>query len=438
VPGEVVTIAGGRDGAAFQPEWASDGTLFFVLEEGDWSGLHSWRDGELRSPFTPNAELLRPLWALSLRSYAVLGKTHVAAVAVREGEHELWLIARESGAAVQMAMPHRCIEDISAAGETGIYVLVSDDEAVPAICEVDFSGGEAAWRVLARPGEMKLPAGAISRGVTRRFAAGDGRSVPAVYYAPRNPGHKAEAPPPMIVMAHGGPTGNAARGLQLKTQFWTSRGFALLDVDYRGSTGYGRIHREALDGHWGEFDADDVIAAAEAAVEAGLADGERLVVTGRSAGGFTALCALMRSDLFRAASVHFGVADLATLLETTHKFEAGYLYRLTGTSPGKTKPVFSTRSPLAGADRISSPVLLLQGLEDPAVPPSQARDIAASLKGRGVPVAHLEFAGEGHGFRKAETIRAAFLADLAFFSRVLDLGCGEALPDLAIFNWQEK
>lgn len=437
-PGKAVTIAGGRGGAAFQPEWAGDGSLLFVLEKGEWSGLYCWRDGEIRPLFTPNAELLRPLWALSLRSYAMLGETHVAAVAVREGEHELWLIERQSGHAAQMALPHRCIDDLAAAGDMRIYALVCDDDAVPAICEADFSSGGAAWRRLARPGEMNLPPGAISRGTTRRFVAGAGQSVPAVHYPPCNRGHRAEAPPPMIVMAHGGPTGSAARGLQLKTQFWTSRGFAVLDVDYRGSTGYGRAHREALDGHWGEYDADDVIAAAEAAVDAGLADGERLVVTGRSAGGFTALCALMRSDIFRAASVHFGVADLATLLETTHKFEAGYLYRLTGTTPGKTGEVFAARSPLAQADRISSPVLLLQGLEDPAVPPSQARDIAASLKGRGVPVAHLEFAGEGHGFRKAETIRAAFLADLAFFSRVLDLGCEENLPDLTVFNWDEE
>jgi dipeptidyl aminopeptidase/acylaminoacyl peptidase len=241
----------------------------------------------------------------------------------------------------------------------------------------------------------------------------------------------------MLVMAHGGPTGAATRGLQLRVQFWTSRGFAVLDVDYRGSVGYGRAHREALQGAWGEKDADDVIAAAEAAVKRGLAAPERLIATGRSAGGFTALCALIRSNLFRAASIHFGVADLATLLATTHKYEAGYIYGLTGTEAGETDQVFEARSPLAQAGRISAPVLLLQGLDDPAVPAQQARDIADSLKRRGVPVAHVEFAGEGHGFRRAETIRTAFLAELAFFSRVLGLAACEPLPDLHIWNWDE-
>ncbi|HXK53480.1 MAG TPA: prolyl oligopeptidase family serine peptidase, partial [Hyphomicrobiales bacterium] len=437
-PEDGIAIAGGAEGAAFQPDWAGDGRLFFVLEQGEWSGLYSWRDGEVTPLFLPQAELMRPLWAFSLRSYAVLDGGNVAAVAVRGGEHELWLVDTRSGEAAQMELPHRCIDDLAAAGGQRIYAIIADDEAVPAICEADLSGGAARWKVLARPGDMDLPAGAISRGLTRRLASGAGPGIPAVHYPPRNPLHSAAGrPAPMVVMAHGGPTGAAARGLQLKTQFWTSRGFAVLDVDYRGSTGYGRSHRMALQGGWGEIDAEDVIAAARAAVAEGLADPDRLVVTGRSAGGFTALCALMRSDIFRAASVHFGVADLATLLETTHKFEAGYLYGLTGTRPGATADVFSARSPLAQSARISSPVLLLQGLEDPAVPPSQARDIAASLKRRGVPVAHLEFPGEGHGFRQAETIRTAFQADLAFFVRVLDLACAEPLPDLTIFNWDD-
>jgi dipeptidyl aminopeptidase/acylaminoacyl peptidase len=437
--GPGVTVAGGPDGAAYQPEWYADGSLFFVVEEGEWSGLHKWRDGARRSVFTPQAEMLRPLWALGQRTYAILGEGRIAAVAVGNGEQELWLFEPAVGSQRRIELPHRAVDHLAGASDGRLYAIVSDDDRAPAVVEMVVGKWAPAWRTLARPGAMELAKDTISVGETLRLGGADGRVVPCVYYPPRNSQYRlaGDAPPPMLVMAHGGPTGAATRGLQLKVQFWTSRGFAVLDVDYRGSVGYGRAHREALRGAWGEKDADDVIAAAKAAVERGYADPQRLIATGRSAGGFTALCALIRSNIFRAASIHFGVADLATLLATTHKFEAGYLYGLTGTKPGATEPVFETRSPLAQAGRIAAPVLLLQGLDDPAVPAQQARDIADSLRRRGVPVAHLEFAGEGHGFRRAETIRVAYLAELAFFSQVLGLATTEPLPDLIIWNWDE-
>ena len=438
-PGSPHTVAGGPKGAAFQPEWSPDATLYFVVEEGEWSGLHAWREGTALPVFTPPAELLRPLWAFGQRSYALLGDGRIAAVTVREGEQELWLIDPARASERRLELPHRTVDHVAAAGDGGLYAIVSDDDRAPAVVEMTLQDDAPAWRTIARPGMVPLSPEFISVGETLHLSAADGRTLHAVYYPPRNPDQQANkcAPPPMLVMAHGGPTGAATRGLQLKVQFWTSRGFAVLDVDYRGSVGYGRFYRDALGGAWGERDADDMIAAAEAAVARGFADPTRLIATGRSAGGFTALCALIRSKLFRAASIHFGVTDLATLLATTHKFEAGYLYSLTGTGPGATEAVFEARSPLAQARHIEAPVLFLQGLEDPAVPPQQARDIAMSLRERGVPVAHLEFAGEGHGFRKAETIRAAFLAELAFFSRILRLAAGEPLPHLAIWNWNE-
>ena len=438
-PGPSQTAAGGPKGAAFQPEWSADGSLYFVVERGEWSGLHLWREGATQPVFTPEAELLRPIWALGQRAYAVLGDGRIAAVALRDGEQELWLIDPTRGSKRRLELPHRAIDHLAGAADGTLCAIVSDDDQAPAVVELVIGKGAPAWRTLARPGAMGLAKDLLSVGKTVRLSAADGRTVPAVYYPPRNPDHPqaGSVPPPMLVMAHGGPTGAATHGLQLKVQFWTSRGFAVLDVDYRGSVGYGRAHRQALQGAWGEKDAEDMVVAAEAAVERGLADPELLVATGRSAGGFTALCALIRSDIFRAASIHFGVADLATLLAATHKFEAGYLYGLTGTKPGATEPVFSSRSPLAQAGRIAAPVLLLQGLDDPAVPAQQARDIADSLRARGVPVAHLEFPGEGHGFRRAETIRTAFLAELAFFSRVLGLPASEPLPDFVIWNWDE-
>lgn len=439
-PGPSMVVSGGPEGAAFQPGWRDDGSLFFVVETREWSGLHQWSEGATQPIFTPEAELLRPLWALGQHTYALLGDGRIAAVASRSGEQELWLIDPDRGSERRLELPHRAVDHLAGATDGTLYAIATDDDRAPAVVEMIVGEDAPAWRTLARPGAVELSKEVLSVGKTLRLSAAGGRTVPAVYYPPCNPDHPEAdgATPPMLVMAHGGPTGAATRGLQLKVQFWTSRGIAVLDVDYRGSVGYGRAHRQALQGAWGEKDAEDMVVAAEAAVAHGLADPERLIATGRSAGGFTALCALIRSDIFRAASIHFGVADLATLLATTHKFEAGYLYGLTGTEPGATGPVFEARSPLAQSGRIKAPVLLLQGLDDPAVPAQQARDIAASLRARGVPVAHLEFAGEGHGFRRAETIRTTFLAELAFFSRVLGLPASEPLPDLHIWNWDEQ
>lgn len=434
-PGAALIIAGGETGAAFQPEWADDGTLLYVCEGAEWSGLHAWRDGRGQPVFTPRAEMLRPLWSLGQASFALLADGRLAALAVASGEQGLWLVAPASGEARALDMPHRALDQIAAAPHGGLYAVAADDTANPAIVEMRLDGDRPAWSVIRRPAPLDLPAAFLSTGEPLAFCGSDGAPVHALYYPPRNPDAVAGGTPPMIVLAHGGPTGAAARGLQLRLQFWTSRGFAVLDVDYRGSTGHGRAYREALQGEWGAADADDVITAARAAAARGLAGPDRLVVSGRSAGGFTALCALSRSDLFRAATVHYGVADLATLIDTTHKFEAGYIYGLTGTHPGDTDKVFAARSPLARAGRIRAPVLFLQGLDDKVVPPQQTRDIAAMLRQNGVPVACLEFPGEGHGFRQAETIRSALAAELAFLVRVLGLACAEPLIDLDIDNW---
>lgn len=436
-PGPAATVAGGRAGAAFQPEWDADGALCFVCESEEWSGLHAWREGRRQAVFTPPAEMLRPLWSLGQRAFTCLADGRIAALAVAEGEQQLWLVAPAGGAARRLDMPHRALDQIAAAPHGGLYAVAVDDDTPPAIVEMRLDGGRARWSVIRRPAPLTLPAGLVSTGTAVAFEAPGGGRVHALHYPPRHPSLTAGRPPPMIVLAHGGPTGAAARGLQLRVQYWTSRGFAVLDVDYRGSTGHGRRYREALQGRWGLLDADDVIAAARGAAARGLADPARLVVSGRSAGGFTALCALARGGPFRAATVHYAVADLAALVATTHKFEAGYVYGLTGTRPDAAERVFAQRSPLALAGRIAAPVLLLQGGDDRVVPPQQTRDIAATLKRNGVPVACLEFAGEGHGFRQAQTIRSALAAELVFLVRVLGLSCDEPLSDLDIDNWDD-
>jgi dipeptidyl aminopeptidase/acylaminoacyl peptidase len=237
----------------------------------------------------------------------------------------------------------------------------------------------------------------------------------------------------LIVKSHGGPTGATSSELRLANQFWTSRGFALCDVNYGGSTGYGRAYRERLNGRWGEVDVEDCLNAARHLVAAGLADASRLAITGGSAGGYTTLCALTFHDLFRAGASHYGISDLEALAKDTHKFESRYLDRLVGPYP-EAAALYRARSPIHHVDRLSCPCIFFQGLEDAVVPPDQAELMVEALRRKGLPVAYLAFAGEQHGFRRAETIQTVLRAELTFYGRVFGFAPADPLPDLAIEN----
>ena len=255
------------------------------------------------------------------------------------------------------------------------------------------------------------------------------------YYPPTNPG--ATAPdgerPPLIVLSHGGPTGMASNNLALDRQFWTSRGIAILDVNYGGSSGYGRAYRERLQGRWGIVDAADCIGGAQAMAERGLADPDRLVISGGSAGGFTTLRVLTTSEVFAAGVSSFGIGDLEALARDTHKFESRYLDGLIGPWP-KDKETYRERSPIQHVDQLRAPLLLLQGADDPVVPLSQAELMADAVRRKGLPVALIVFEGEGHGFRRSENIESAARAELYFLGRVLGFTPADELPGIAIEN----
>lgn len=413
-------VAGGPGAAQFQCEWEDTGTLYFIGEDGEWSHLYAWRDGVVSQISHLESEAARPLWGLGMRSYALLGNNKVVLVTVDEGEHQLWLLDGAKNTSTRIQTGHRQIFDPVRANENAIYAVVADDHAPPAIVEITREGQS---RLIHRPGDAVLNRDDISIGKTVTLKTASNETIYAVYYPPQNAaccGPEGTLPP-MILSAHGGPTGCADRGLKLKVQFWTSRGFAFLDVDYRGSTGYGATYRSALQGQWGILDAADMVAAAKAVVALGLADPDALLISGGSAGGYTALMALCSSDVFRAACVSYGVADLSTLLATTHKFEAGYLYGLTGTVEGNVEPEFTDRSPLHQAREIKSPVLLLQGLDDKVVPLEQSRAMAKAIDDCGIAVSLIEFEGEGHGFRGGDTIKAALENEYAFYIEHLGL-----------------
>jgi dipeptidyl aminopeptidase/acylaminoacyl peptidase len=255
------------------------------------------------------------------------------------------------------------------------------------------------------------------------------------YYAPRNPDYQAPAGelPPLLVISHGGPTSATSSALSLSIQFWTSRGFAVLDVDYGGSSGYGRAYRERLKGQWGIVDVDDCVNGAQYLVERGLVDGKRLAIRGGSAGGYTTLCALTFRDTFSAGASHFGVSDLTSLAKDTHKFESRYLFSLVGPYPER-EDLYYQRSAINFANRIICPVIFFQGVEDKVVPPEQAASMVEALRANNVPVAYLLFEGEQHGFRRAENIKRTLEAELYFYSRVFHFEPASPIEPVVIEN----
>jgi len=309
--------------------------------------------------------------------------------------------------------------DDPVAFDGGFAALISAPLAAPAVMRLNGQRLEG----FGPQAPAEVAPGDLSRGEMRTFRRRDGQSVHGIYYAPRSA--RLRGPrgtmPPALVFVHGGPTSMTDAGLKMRVQFYTSRGFAVFDVNYSGSTGYGRAYRRRLDGQWGIADVEDCAAAARYLAKAGLADAGKIAISGGSAGGYTTLMALATTGAFSAGSSHYGVSDLALLLQHTHKFESGYLHRLMGTTPKSWKKVFAERSPINLIDSIKAPVILFQGLDDKVVPPEQSRLIVEKLRRRGIDVATHEFAGEGHGFRSATTIIAVLEAELAFLQRVLRL-----------------
>jgi len=427
-------IAGGPDSAVFQPHWSPQGELLFVANHEGWGNLHVAGKKQNTVLYADKAEFGRPLWQFGMASYACLGDGRIAASCWRDGKLEIGLLETETGAWSKLETELVRLDAISGSS-AGFAIAGGTDTSTPGIWLFNKNGD-----LVDRPagGGQPLKTGDVSVARQLRLHTESG-PLHGLYYPPANAATQGPTGthPPLIVSAHGGPTAMAKRGLDLEKQYWTTRGFAFLDVDYRGSFGYGLAYMRALDGAWGVTDAADAITAARAVAEEGLADAAAMVITGGSAGGLTVLNALASSQVFAAGASAYGVADLASLARDTHKFEAGYLFSLMGVDSNDQKAlakVFELRSPLSHADKIVSPVIFLQGLDDAVVPPSQSRVMVASLRSRGVPVAYLEFEGEGHGFRNPQSVIAALEATHGFFARILDLAPAADLPPVEIDN----
>lgn len=425
------TVAGGPGVSAFQPEWSPAGRLTWVDDRDGWWRLYDEAGGD--TPLTPTeGEFGLPLWQLGMHRYRFLPDGRMILAYAEGGVWRVGLVERGAPCRVldlDLGDPGA----LAVAPDGSVLVLAHTPTRPVELVRLspDLSARETIKSAMAAP----LDPADVSVAEPVAFSGAGGRSTHAFHYPPRNARFEGPAgeKPPLIVKSHGGPTGQAGAGFALKTQYWTSRGFAVLDVNYGGSTGYGRSYRERLDGAWGVGDVEDVAAGARAMARQGLADPHRLVVTGGSAGGYTTLCALTFTDVFKAGCSAYGVGDLETLARDTHKFESRYLDRLVGPWPDAAR-LYRDRSPVDHVDRLNCPVIFLQGADDKVVPPNQAEDMVGALEVKGVPVAYLLFDGEGHGFRRADTVRRALEAELSFYAQVFGFVPAGDVEPVAVRN----
>ena len=430
--GRAERVAGRVDESILQPEWSPDGVLYFVSDRTGWWNLYRWRDGRVEPVVEMEAEFGLPHWLFGRSTYAFASADRIVCACAERGTWHLASLDTATGELARIETPYTEIEYVRA--EPGRVVFKGGSPAEPeSIVALDLATGRI--DVLRRSSPVTVDDGYLSAPRAIEFPTENGLTAHAFFYPPKNRDYQAPPGerPPLLVISHGGPTSAAASTLRLPIQYWTSRGIAVLDVNYGGSTGYGRAYRRRLEGQWGVVDVDDCVNGARYLAARGEVDGDRLIIRGGSAGGYTTLCALTFRDAFEAGASYYGISDLEAMTLETHKFESRYLDRLVGPYPGR-KDLYRERSPIHFADRLSCPVIFFQGLEDRVVPPNQAELMVDALRAKGLPVAYVPFEGEQHGFRRAENITRALDAELYFYSRVFGFELADAVEPVAIEN----
>jgi dipeptidyl aminopeptidase/acylaminoacyl peptidase len=424
-------VAGGPEESIFQPQWSPDGVLHFVSDRSGWWNLYRERDGLVEAVAPVEAELGWMQWVFGMSSYVFLPDGRIACILNRGARQALTFIA--DGKYEEAGVPYDSAgASLRGHGNKLTWICASATRS-PVLLLLDAVSRE--FEVLQSSIQDLIDDAYVSTAEPIEFPTEDGGTGYGFYYPPTNPEFTgpADEKPPLVVSVHGGPTAQSVAGPEPSFLYLTSRGIAVVDVNYGGSTGYGREYLERLKHRWGPVDTADSIAVARYLAERGDVDGERVAITGGSAGGYTTLYALAFEDFFATGASFFGVTDLLAFNETTHKFESQYDRWLLGPLPEETE-TYKARSPATGADDVSVPVLLLQGLDDKVVPPSQAEIMVEALRRNGVPFAYIAFEGEGHGFRKAENIRRSNEACLTFFSHVFGVTPADELEPLEIEN----
>lgn len=422
------------DVSLFQPQWADAETLFLVSDQSGWWNIYRYRlrNDELRCVLPMEAEFGLPQWVFGMSTFRIVDSERLACCCTRDGQWRLLLLSLSSGDYVDLSGENTWFYDLQVAGDSLLYQCGNSHQAPQLVLH---KLNDHQKQVLQSACGQLPDTGYLSSPEAFSFASSQGAVAHAVYYPPVNRDFTApeDEKPPLIVLCHGGPTGATESLFNPKIQFWTSRGFAVADINYRGSTGYGRQYRDALKGLWGIADVDDCVYAAQHLVERGLVDGARLAIKGSSAGGYTVLSALTFHAVFNAGASYYGIGDLEALLKDTHKFEARYLDSLIGFWPEQAQR-YHDRSPINFSEQLNCPCIFLQGMKDKVVPPNQAQHMVNALEKQGIPVALVTFDQEAHGFRQAANIRKAIEAELYFYSRVFGFQLPDATEPVTIRN----
>ena len=432
--GESNQVAGGRDESVFQPEWSPDGVLYFVSDRSGWWNLYRWDGEDVERVTEMDVEFGVPQWALGTRTYGFasaeriicsynqMGRWHIADLYT--GPRTLKPVPTPFTEVTRPGMVISSKGVVFGAGSPTMHGSVMYHELATGRTDTLRSASDA-----------EVDDGYLSAPRSIEFPTERGLTAHAFFYPPKNRDYAApeDEKPPLLAMSHGGPTGATSSTLNLSVQYWTSRGIAVVDVNYGGSIGYGTEYRRRLNGQWGVVDVDDCVNAATYLVERGEVDGERLAIKGGSAGGYTTLSALTFRDVFKAGASYFGISDLEAMARDTHKFESRYLDTMIGPYP-EQRDLYVERSPIHYTDGLSCPIILFQGLEDKIVPPNQAEMMVDALRKKGLPVAYVAFEGEQHGFRRSENIKRTLEAELYFYSRVFGFNLADPVEPVHIEN----
>lgn len=432
--GDAEKIAGSETESIFQPEWSPDGVLYFVSDRTNWWNLYRWNPSQPSiEPVCPKAaEFGLPQWVFDMTTYGFESAESLICTYTENGVQHLARLNIGTLQLTEIETPYFAIGGLKVA--PGYAVFIGGSTTRPsAIVRLDLQTGKT--EELRRSSTLEVDPGYISAPEPIEFPTENGLTAYAFYYAPKNRDYTAPANerPPLLVKSHGGPTASTSATFNPSIQYWTSRGIAVLDVNYGGSTGYGREYRERLKKQWGIVDVDDCVNGAKYLVKQGLADENRLCIDGGSAGGYTTLAALTFRNVFKAGASYYGVSDLAALARDTHKFESKYLDGLIGKYP-EEQEIYQQRSPIEYAQQLACPIIFFQGDEDKIVPPNQAEMMVDVLRQKGLPVAYVLFEGEQHGFRKAENIKRALDSELYFYAKVFGFELADAPEPLAIEN----
>ncbi len=427
-------VAGGVDESIFQPEWSPDGELYFISDRTGWWNLHRWRDERVEPLCGMDAEFGVPQWGFGMSSYGFASAKRVICAYNERGTWHIGDLDTETLTLHRVPTPFTEIARSGLRVSSGRVVFGAGSPTMPeSLMLHTLATGRT--DTLRRSSDITVEMDYLSAPEAIEFPTENGLTSHAFFYAPVNRDYAAppDEKPPLLVISHGGPTGATSTTLNPNIQYWTSRGFAVLDVNYGGSTGYGTAYRRRLNGQWGVVDVDDCVNGVRYLVARGEVDEERAAIRGGSAGGYTTLSALTFKDVFRAGASYYGISDLEALAQDTHKFESRYLDTMIGPYPER-RELYVERSPIHHTELLSCPLILFQGLEDRVVPPNQAQMMLDALRDKGLPVAYVPFEGEQHGFRKAENVKRALDAELYFYSRVFDFALAEPIQPVHIEN----